>query len=67
MALTSDEKAYFDERFKRIDEKIDVALTYGPEITNLKIQMQKRPTTVQVLMACSFFLGLGITLGAAII
>lgn len=67
MPLSEDEKKYFEEKFNNLESKIDVALQYGPKITELQVEMQRRPTTLQVISACAFFLGLGITMGSAVI
>mgnify|MGYP006275656859 CR=1 FL=1 len=66
MALTDDERRYFDEKFKNLNDKVGSALQYGKRINALEIQMERRPTIVQVILACGFFLATGITLGATI-
>lgn len=67
MALSESEKKYFDEKFNNLNAKVDAALRYGRRINSLEIQMERRPTIVQVILACGFFLTIGFTLGAAII
>lgn len=67
MPLSQEERAYFEEKFKNLGEKIDAALKYGTRIGALEVEITKRPTTLQVIKACGFFLVLGIALGAALI
>lgn len=66
MPLTEDERMYFDEKFNNINEKLRVIADNTIRLNRLEIDMSKRPTTTQVIMACGFFLCLGVTLGAAI-
>lgn len=66
MSLSDDEKMYFDEKFRNINDKLVVLKDFGKRINALEIGMEKRPTIVQIIMVCGFFLGLGITLGAAL-
>lgn len=53
MPLSKDEKAYFDEKFKNLEGKVDAALKFGGRINDLEVEMGKRPTINQLLAACT--------------
>ena len=66
MPLSKEERMYFDEKFNNISEKLKALVELSTRVTQLEIGIEKRPTTFQVIVACGFFLGLGVTLGAAL-
>lgn len=60
MALTDDERKYFDEKFDNVNKRIDAAFSQihlnaqeNKRIQNLEVEMGKRPTVFQLLAACA--------------
>jgi hypothetical protein len=64
MSLTEDERRYLDEKFKSLHKRLDEFAGLIPRVNHLEIEVSKRPTTIQVIAACGFFLSLGIIIGS---
>lgn len=73
MSLTKPEKAFFDERFKNLHERIkdvktdvnDLA-TAMLRVNEIDKELAKRPTITQMFAACGFFLVLGASIATAV-
>lgn len=74
MSLTNDERTWLDEKFvnlhKRIDEigqEVKLQRRMEQDINDLRVDVGKRPTLVQLLSATAAAFGLGLTFAGILV
>lgn len=74
MALTKEERDWLEEKFNGVHSRIDTMgedvnrhRDFETHITNLRVEIEKRPTMVQLLAATAMAFGLGLSfMGVAV-
>ncbi|MEP2447401.1 MAG: hypothetical protein ABJI69_09250 [Balneola sp.] len=65
--MSEDEKIYLDEKFGNLQRQITALFSEQKTLRSLEVELAKRPTITQLLIACATTAGIAISIASIVL